>query len=297
MFQKHWYAATIAAVFATQVMIGAAAANEKGTAVIKGKVTYDGKVSAVKVPMGGDPKCVAINKGKKPPVVDPGKLVYGKDGNTVPDVFVYVKKGAGKFDAPKDAVVIDQKDCMYVPHIFGMIAGQPIKIKNSDPLAHNVHALPKKNREFNISQPKQNMEALREGNDTFTKPEGALKIKCDVHSWMSCYAFVLTHPFFDVTKSHLNDGGDKANRGAFEIKELPAGKYTLEAWHETFGTVTQDVEIKDGETKEIEFKFSEKNAKAPEVRELILGSVTADAKATTKACCATKTLDAKAESK
>lgn len=289
MFRKQWFAATLAAVLATQVFIGAAAAdNEKGTAVIKGKVIYDGKISAVKVPMT-DQQCATLNKDKKPPVVDPGKLVYSKDGNTVPDVFVYVKKGAGKYDAPTEPVELDQKDCMYVPHVFGMIAGQPIKIVNSDPVNHNVHSQAQKNPQFNFAQPKQNMVKLLEGKDTFNKPEVGVKIKCDVHSWMSAYAFVLTNPFFDVTKSHLNDGGDSGKRGTFELKNLPAGKYTLEAWHENFGTVTQEVEIKDGETKEIEFKFTEKGAQAPAVREVILGKASSDDKDAKPACCAAKT--------
>lgn len=298
MFRKHTGAAFIAAAMATQIFIGTASAGTKGTAVIKGKVVFEGKVKAVKVPMGGDPKCEKLNEGKSPPVVDPGKLVYAKDGNTVPDVFIYVKNGADKFDAPEEPVVLDQKDCMYHPHMLGMIAGQPLKITNSDPVNHNVHSLAKKNPQFNFAQPKQNMVKLLTGKDTFSKPEVGLRIKCDVHSWMSAYAFVLTNPFFDVTKSHLNDGGDSAKRGTFELKELPAGSYEIEAWHETFGTLTQKVEIKDGETKEIEFKFTEKGAKAPVVRDVILGKMISDSEqADTPACCAAKAAAAKTANK
>ena len=76
---------------------------------------------------------------------------------------------------------------------------------------------------------------------------------------MSCYVGVLTHPFFDVTKSHLPKKDQtpeaKAARGTFEIKDLPAGDYVLEAWHEKFGQVTKKVSVKDGETKEIEIKI------------------------------------------
>lgn len=299
MVRKQWFTAALAAVIATQVFIGAAAAdNEKGTAVIKGKVVFEGKVRAIKVPMGADPKCEKLNEDKKPPVVDPGKLVYTKEGNTVPDVFVYVKKGAGKYDAPKEPVELDQKDCMYVPHMLGMIAGQPLLIKNGDPVNHNVHSLAKKNPQFNFAQPKQNMTKVLEGKDTFTRPEIGIKIKCDVHSWMSAYAFVLTNPFFDVTISHLTDGGDSAKRGTFELKNLPAGTYEIEAWHENFGVLTQKVEVKDGETKEIEFKYTEKDAKAPEVREVILGQMTDDGKTDAKpACCAAKVGTATADNK
>ena len=87
------------------------------------------------------------------------------------------------------------------------------------------------------------------------------------------YVGVLSHPFFDVTKSHEDDGGDKSKRGTFEIKELPAGEYEIEAWHESFGTQTQKVTVKDGETKEIEFKFGAKKAEAPSpTRTVILGA-------------------------
>ena len=266
--------------------VAVAGAGETGTAVIKGKVVYEGTLKPVVIQMS-EKACVDLNKDKKPPVVDPGKLVYSKDGNAVPDVFVYISKGVkDKWEAPKEPVVLDQKDCMYHPHMLGLIAGQPIEIVNSDPVNHNVHSLAKKNPEFNFAQANKGMEKLLEGDETFTRPEIGLKIKCDVHSWMSCYGFVMTHPFFDVTKGHLNDGGDNAKRGAFEIKNLPAGKYTVEAWHETFGELKQEIEIKDGETKEIEFKYSEKKAKAPEVREVILGAVVAEVATPAKACCA-----------
>jgi hypothetical protein len=72
--------------------------------------------------------------------------------------------------------------------------------------------------------------------------------KCDVHPWMSAYAGVLDHPFFSVS----ND------KGEFEIKNLPPGTYTIEAWHEKFGTLTQTVTVKPGETKQIEFTFERK---------------------------------------
>lgn len=237
------------------LVAGAMADGAKGTAVIKGKVTFDGTPPATKpLPaMTSDPVCAKAHPAQVP---DQGTIVYSKDGNTVPYVFVYVKSGLkDKYDPPAEKITIDQQGCTYHPHVQGMVAGQTIDIKNSDPTNHNIHSLAKKNPQFNFAQPNQGMVKNLSGGDTFTKPEIMVKVKCDVHAWMSAYIGVCSHPFFDTTKSHENDGGDKSKRGTFEIKNLPAGEYELEAWHETFGTMTQKVTVKDGETKEIEFKF------------------------------------------
>ena len=253
----------------------ALADNEKGTAIIKGKVTFDGTPPKMKaLTISGDNHCVQAHAK---PEADQGTIVYTKDGNTIPYVFVYAKNGVtGKYTAPTTPVTIDQKGCMYHPHVFGMIAGQPIDIKNSDSTNHNIHSLAKKNPTFNFAQAQQGMVKNLAGKDTFTREEIMVKIKCDVHAWMSTYVGVLSHPFFDVSKSHEDDGGDKSKRGTFEIKELPAGEYEIEAWHENFGTMTEKVVVKDGETKEIEFKFGgAKKAEAPTpTRTVILGAET-----------------------
>ncbi|MEK6643420.1 MAG: TonB-dependent receptor [Planctomycetota bacterium] len=244
----------------TLATTGARADNEKGTAVVKGKVVFEGEAADPKpLPkMDADAVC---SKAHAKPQADQGTIVYKKDGNTIPFVFVYVKSGLkGKYDAPAEPVTLDQSGCMYHPHVLGMVAGQTIQIKNSDPTNHNIHSLAKKNPQFNFAQPNAGMVKELKTGDTFNKPEIMVKIKCDVHAWMSSFIGVCTHPFFDVTKNHENDGGDKTKRGTFELKNLPAGEYELEAWHENFGTVTQKVTIKDGETKEIEFKMGPKKS-------------------------------------
>jgi plastocyanin len=158
-------------------------------------------------------------------------------------VFVYVKSGlAGKtFDTPKEPIVIDQKGCHYVPHVFGMMAKQPLKIVNSDDTLHNIHAQPSKSKEFNIGQPNKGMETTR----TFASPEVMVHFKCDVHPWMSAYVGVLDHPFYSVS------GED----GTFSIKGLPAGEYEIVAWHEKYGEKTQKVKVGDGEGKTADFSF------------------------------------------
>jgi len=242
----------------------AKADNEKGTAVIKGKVVYNGEAPETKKlpPMNAMKVCHdAHPKGE----YDQATIVYKNNGNTIPFVFVYAKSGVkGKYDPPKNPVLIDQKGCMYHPHVLGMVAGQEINIKNSDPENHNINSRAQKNPTFNVAQSQKGMVKVLQGSETFNKPEIMAKVVCNVHSWMSCFINVCSHPFFDVTKSHYEFPSkvddkeapeNKAKWGTFEIKDLPAGEYDVEAVHEAFGKTTQKIRVKDGETKEIEFKL------------------------------------------
>jgi plastocyanin len=203
-------------------------------------VTVDGAVPAnADIRMNADPVCARQ-------VTTPQKMetyVVGPDGKTLGNVFVYVKDGLGNyvFDPPKEPATIDQKDCRYHPHVFGMQVGQPLEIINSDPTLHNIHAVAKNNREFNNGQPLQNMKTTH----TFTAPEVMVPFKCDVHGWMNAYVGVLNHPFFAVTDVS----------GNFTLKGLPAGTYTIEAWHEKLGTQTQTVTVTAKESKDIAFTF------------------------------------------
>ena len=125
------------------------------------------------------------------------------------------------------------------PHVIGLQVGQPLEVRNSDGTLHNVHAVPKVNREFNFGQPTKGMKSTR----TFDKVEVMVPFRCDVHGWMNAYAGVLAHPFFAVSKAD----------GTFEIKGLPPGSYTVEVWHEQLGTQTTKVTVdaKDGRHGEL----------------------------------------------
>ncbi len=215
------------------------AAGATGTATLTGTVKLTGAKPAMKaISMASDPVCAGAHSA----LAHEESAVVG-EGGELKWVFVHVKEGvSGSYPVPKTPVVLDQVGCTYMPHVFGVQAKQKIEIRNSDATLHNVHALPKNNREFNLGMPMQGMKLKKK----FTRPEVMVKIKCDVHSWMSCYVGVLSHPFYAVS------GED----GAFSIGELPAGTYTIEAWHETFGTQTQSVTIGGGETKSIDFAFS-----------------------------------------
>lgn len=182
--------------------------------------------------MDGDPKCKCLYE--KLPIKE--DLVVSAEGG-VKWAFVYVKKGLeGKsFPVPAAPVLLDQKGCVYQPRVFGVMVGQALNVRNSDTMLHNVHGLPFANKEFNLAQ------ALEGQVDTvkFTQPEVPVMIKCDVHAWMRTWACVLPHPFYAVT------GPD----GAFAIKGLPAGKYTLGIWQERCRAMELEVEVKPGETK------------------------------------------------
>ncbi len=205
---------------------------------ITGKVVYDDKVPKLRpLDMNADPSCASKHSG----AVENPMLTLGP-GNEMANIFVQVKNApAGNHSAPSDPVVIDQKGCLYEPRVAGAMVGQPVKFLNSDGILHNVHGLPKENREFNIGMP----PTLKEKEQTFNKPEPVFPVKCDVHPWMQSYLAVMTHPYFAVT------GAD----GTFEISDIPDGTYELEAWHERLGTQKASVTVSGGKaTADFTFK-------------------------------------------
>lgn len=208
-----------------------------GSATVRGQVTLEGAAPERRqVKMAADPICLQQHADavlSQEIVAKDGKLRY---------VLVYVKGGvSGSYPAPAEPVVLDQVGCMYEPHVFGIQAGQPLEIRNSDSTLHNVNCKPTANKRFNIAQPIQGMKTTKK----FDTPEVGIPFQCNVHPWMAAYGAVFNHPFFAVT-----DEG-----GAFQLSGLPAGTYTIEAWHEKLGTQTQAVTVADGETKELAFSF------------------------------------------
>jgi plastocyanin len=204
---------------------------------VTGKVTFMGTPPPSEtISMSSDPRC--MNAGAKTETV----IVAG-DGS-LQNVFVWVKDGLGKlkFPVPAAPLVLDQKGCQYRPHVFGVQAGQPIEILNSDATLHNIHAWPQTNQEFNVGQALQGMKDTH----VFTTQEVMVPFRCDVHRWMNSFVGVVAHPFFAVT------GAD----GSFQLNGLPPGTYTIEAWHEKFGTKTASVTIGAKESKDVAFTFS-----------------------------------------
>jgi plastocyanin len=186
--------------------------------------------------MDTEPKCAEHGKGA---VIE--KTEVNADG-TLPWVFVYAVDGPaiGQSGYEIPMVEVDQKGCVYQPHVFGAVAGQDVIFLNTDGFSHNVHVKGKK-QEWNKSQNAGQKDLYK------AQKEFGVKVICDVHSWMNSWMHVLEHPFFAVSAR---------GNGAFEIKGLYPGKYKFRAWHENWAKDKQvefEIELKDGEnSKEIE---------------------------------------------
>ena len=207
---------------------------------VTGKIVLDGTVPPAEViRLDGDPNCVALAAGEERRT----EYVVVGEGNTVQNVFVYVKEGLPNrmYPVPAQPVVLDQQKCRYVPRVLGVQVGQQLTIKNSDPLLHNVRAEGAINEPFDVGTPVQGMEVKR----TFVTREVMVPFKCNVHSWMNAYVGVLEHPYFAVSDS----------TGRFSLPQLPPGNYTIEIWHERFGTQTQQVTVAAKEAKDLTFTF------------------------------------------
>lgn len=173
-----------------------------------------------------DPNCGKMHpEGMKVPL-----YLVGADG-ALADVFVYIKEGASKGAAAAEPAVLDQKGCEYTPYVSGLQTGQKLLVKNSDDVLHNVHAQPMVagNKESNMAE----LPKSKPLEFTFANPEVLLKFKCDVHPWMFSYVGVVDHPYFAVT--------DKD--GNFKIANVPAGSYTVEAFHRKAGKSDQKVTV------------------------------------------------------
>ena len=209
-------------------------------ATISGTINFAGDAPQGQVlQMAADPFCVTAHTGQD--VL--AQRVVVNDNGTVRYVFVYIKGGleGQTFTVPSGAVELSQMGCMYTPHVIGVQADQTVTIVNNDDTLHNVNAQPAINQGFNYAQPVKGMS----NDQTFSSPEIMIPLKCDVHPWMQAYIGVVAHPYFAVT------GED----GSFTIDRLPAGTYTIAAWHETMGEQEQSITVGANETAEVTFDF------------------------------------------
>lgn len=217
---------------------GAPAMQIENPGAITGTIAFEGTPPPNEsIDMSQEPTCA--EKHSEQPTQ---QTVLASDGR-LQNVFVYVKEGlpAGNYPAPTEQTVIDQQGCVYVPHVSGVQVNQPLVFRNSDGILHNINARPANQPGFNISQP-TNMESPR----TFRAAEVMVPVQCDVHGWMQAYVGVVDHPYFAVA------GED----GTFRIENLPPGTYTIEAWHERYGTQTQQVTVEPNGTQDLTFNYN-----------------------------------------
>lgn len=208
---------------------------------ISGVVNFKGAAPKMKpLDMTADPGCPTGPQPAEVVVLSSDKFGVGWIAN----VFIYVKEGLpkGNFAVPTEPMVLDQKGCRYVPHVLGIMAGQPLKVTNTDSADHNIHDMPTKNPPFNESQ----MPTDKPITKTFATPEMMIPVQCNQHPWMRAYINVMTNPYFAVS----------AADGSFAIKNLPPGEYTLAAVHEKFGEQTMKVKVAPKETVKAAFVYS-----------------------------------------
>lgn len=207
-------------------------------ATVSGKISYTGTPMKAKViDMSKEPTCAAQHKDQP---VKTETVVTGAN-NTLDNVVVYVSSGApDDSKVPTEAVTYEQKGCQYIPHVLAMHVSQPLKIVNGDQTSHNIHPLPKLNAEWNKSQP----SGAAPIDAKFDKEE-FIPVKCNIHPWMHGYFVVLKTSHYAISKED----------GTYSLPDLPAGKYTITAWHEKYGTQTQEVTVTGSETKTADFSF------------------------------------------
>ena len=246
-----------AAAAATLVALGVTStptAGQGGAGTIVGHVKYMGPTPVNPIiRMGADPRCNKLYVGKRPTAPT---FIVGADG-AFANVLVNLDGSFPSTPGSTMPVVLDQKDCQYVPRVLAARIGQTLQVKNDDPTDHNVHSASMVGNDFNTTQPIKSMPF-----EFKLKAGEILHIRCDNHTWMTAYVGIFDHPYFSVS------GMD----GTFTIANVPAGKQTVKAWHEVMGTLTQMVDVQAGKTTTVDFTFmpGQKTAAATPVRELVI---------------------------
>jgi len=210
-----------------------------GVGTIKGRVLFTG--TAIRNPligMGADPNCVKINAGTK---VNQEIVIVNPNG-TLANVLVAIVGEVPGAAVPKTPLVIEQKGCVYHPRMSAAMVGQKLHIINNDDTLHNITGVSQKGNRFSLAQPTAGMTF----DFTLKDPEILMLVRCQIHKWMLGYIGVVSNPFFDVTQAD----------GAFTLRNVPVGKYTVETWHERYGRQRKEVEVSDGGTAVVDLTYT-----------------------------------------
>ena len=200
---------------------------------ISGLITFTGQIPAIKeIKVNKDKKVCGNHKAKETLVVD-------TNSKGIKNAVVYLKeiRTGKKWEITENSIAMDQKGCMFSPHVIVVPAGQKFNMLNNDGILHNVHTRSEINAEINKAQPK----FLKRLKLSFEEPE-FIKVTCDVHNWMQGWIIVAEHPYYTITD----------DTGKFELNDVPAGSYTMEIWHESLGQQSKQVEVKAGEAVRVD---------------------------------------------
>jgi plastocyanin len=210
-----------------------------GVGTIKGRVLFTGPLTRNPlITMGADPNCVKINAATKVHQ----ELVIVNPNGTLANVLVTIAGEVPGAAVPKTPVVIEQRGCIYHPRMVAAMVGQTLRIINSDNTLHNITGVSEKGNRFSSAQPEAGMTF----DFTLKDPEILMLVRCQVHKWMLGYIGVVSNPFFDVTRAD----------GTFTLRNVPAGKYTIETWHERYGRHRKEVEVSDGGTAVLDLTYT-----------------------------------------
>jgi hypothetical protein len=209
----------------------------KDGGTIQGKVSFSGTPPSPKkiIPTKDKEVCGGIRE-RELIVLGPDKAVQG--------AFVYLKsveKGKA-WDKAEKVPVIDNKKCEFEPHVQIIKAGE-VAIHNSDPVLHNTHGFFGKRTVFNVALPTQGQTVKKE-----VKGTGLMRVECDAHGWMLSWVYVADNPYYALT------GKD----GAFAIKDVPPGKYTLVVWQAHTGAVERPIDVKAKEGASVTIDLAKK---------------------------------------
>jgi plastocyanin len=227
----------VTALFAVGFARVMAQASDTGS--VSGTIHFQGKALVLRpIVMDKDPVCTSEESG--PVLPEDGRV---NANGTLPNAFVYISSGASNVPPPPNSVVLTQKGCTFVPHVLGIMVGQPLQVVTEDPTTHNIHVnATKGNRDWNVTQ----QPGTPSVTTRFSQPAIMVPVHCNIHPWMEAWIGVVTNPYYSVS-------GDDGN---FAIKNIPPGSYTLSVWTATFGTQQRSVTVRPGESAKVDFTFT-----------------------------------------
>lgn len=209
---------------------------------VMGKITFSGeRPERSVIEVEGDAKCKEMH-ADEPLLSD--REVVSEDGG-IQWAFVQITNPPEKdYPLPAEPAVLDQVGCRYTPHVLGMRAGQELEVRNSDNTLHNVRSISRINRGRNFGQPAGSEPRIM---DEFKKPEEGVRMKCDIHPWMTGFVFVMDHPYWAVTDEN----------GNYSIEGLPPGEYKVEVWHEKYKLQRHTVTVPEGGMAELNAAYED----------------------------------------